>query len=99
MEFRPHAAPIMPGLVRWLNVKVFPVPHAMRYKYYVGVPDWWVSLEPPQVLLIPSAVVFAYYSGIVSRGLAHYRVVWLIAKGSWPCAPSCASCQRLVMGC
>lgn len=37
-------------------------------------------LDPRPDLMFPSSTVFAYYSGVVLRGLTQSRVIWLIAK-------------------
>lgn len=76
MECRRWATPIKPAFVGWHNLEVFALPHAMRHKHYMCVPDWYMPLEPPRVLLVSSPVVFAYYSGASLRGLAHFRFVW-----------------------
>lgn len=55
-----RAASMGSASVRWHNVEVFALLHAMRHKHYVIVPDWWAPLEPPWVLLVSSPAFFAY---------------------------------------
>lgn len=80
MKLHDCIAPIRPTLVEGYNVVVLVLLRVMRNKGYLSVPVCWVSLDPPQVLLVPSPAVFVYCVGVVLRGLHHSHIVWLIAK-------------------